>query len=57
MTRYEKVAMSGNPPVIVILASTLIILVISLLREDPLPTGILDGRVFFENIRIMCLFL
>jgi hypothetical protein len=40
--------------VIFILASTILIFVISLLREDPLSTGILD--MFFHKYCIMCLF-
>jgi hypothetical protein len=44
-----------NPPISVILVNAIIFSVISLLREDPLPPGILD--MFFLKYRIMCLFL
>jgi hypothetical protein len=48
----EKVAMSGNQPVFdnVILASTLILNAISLLREYPLSPGILDFEIIVSCV-------
>jgi hypothetical protein len=47
-TRSEKVSSGGNTPISVILVNAIIFIVISLLREDPLSSGILD--MFFLKI-------